>query len=173
MSDGRTGVGDDSLRAVFYLHWILLVRPVMMLLFAAAGMAIAWIVGAMLLGPGGTAGLLLPASLATAGLLVILSGPALQATVRRETTTVEVFDDHIVLTTGLFQKLQRSVRASEIVGVDLFQDFSQRLLGCGNLRIDTRGVDSIVVADLEQAETAKRICQQAVADARPDRYAGR
>jgi len=173
MSDGESGVGADGRRAVFYLHWIVLVRPMTTLLFAGAGMAIAWVIGVMLLGPGGTAGLLLPASLATAGLLVILSGPALQAAVRRETTTIEVFDDHIVLTTGLFQKLQRSVRASEIVGVDLFQDFSQRLLGCGNLRIDTRGVDSIVVADLEFVEAAKSICQQAVADARLDRYAGR
>jgi len=160
------GISQSQPQAVFYLHWIVLARPAFLALMAAAGIAVAWILGAVALGPQASRDILYPAALSSLGLFILALGPLMQGMVRRETTAVEVYGDRIVYRTGLFQTLERTLRASEIVGVDLAQDVSQRLLGCGNLRIDTRGVDSVVILDLENAATVRSICQQAVGEAR-------
>lgn len=165
------GIMEPEPQATFYLHWIVLARPAFLALAAAAGIAVIWVFGAVALGPQANRDILFPAALSSLGLFILALGPLIQGMVRRETTKVEVFDDRIVYRTGLFQTLERTLRASEIVGVDLAQDVSQRILGCGNLRIDTRGVDSVVILDLADAVTVRSICQQAVGVARGGRRA--
>lgn len=165
-ADGDATQKQGEPIAVFRLHWVVLLRPAVLLGIAGIGCMLAWAAAGAYFGP--DLHRIAPTlALASVGALIVAAGPLMQAGFRRLTTQMVVYPDRIVLSAGLLQNLVRSISNSEIVGVNLYQAVGQRLLGCGDLQLDTRGVDNIVMRDVERVEEARTLCQSVAFRGRP------
>ena len=60
------------------------------------------------------------------------------------TTTIEVDERQIVFRAGVFARQIRQVEIREIVGIDVLESMSGRVLGYGTVDVETRGYDRLV-----------------------------
>ena len=106
------------------------------------------------------------------GVAIVESGPFLQKLVYVETTDFRVFEDRVVIRTGWLDTSDVTVMAGEIVGVNLRQSVWQRAVGCGDIVIETRGVEQVGVDNLADVGVAQRLCRAAAGVQRAARAQG-
>src|SRR5581483_12361523 len=78
-----------------------------------------------------------PRWLPAVALVVFL--PALRAHIRRRLVTLRLENDHLTYETGLFSKTRRTLDMAKIQDVTMRQTFGQRLLGVGDVMLETAG----------------------------------
>ncbi|MGD1069362.1 MAG: PH domain-containing protein [Bryobacteraceae bacterium] len=77
--------------------------------------------------------------------------PPLQMHLKRRLVTLRFHDDHLTLETGFFSRTRRTVDMAKIQDVTVQQTLGQRLLGVGDLRLETAGESgSISIANLDR-----------------------
>jgi uncharacterized membrane protein YdbT with pleckstrin-like domain len=70
-------------------------------------------------------------------LIVLL--PPLNMHLRRRTVTLRFHDDHLTLEAGFFSRTRRTVDMAKIQDVTVQQSFGQRLMGVGDLMLESAG----------------------------------
>ena len=70
--------------------------------------------------------------------LVVLLAP-LRMYLSRRLITLRLHDDHLTLETGLLSRTRRTVDMAKIQDVTVSQTLSQRILGVGNLMLESAG----------------------------------
>jgi len=70
-------------------------------------------------------------------LIVLL--PPLNMHLRRRTVTLRFHDDHLTLEAGFFSRTRRTVDMAKIQDVTVKQSFGQRLMGVGDLMLESAG----------------------------------
>ena len=70
--------------------------------------------------------------------LVVLI-PPIKAHLKRRLLTLRFHDDHLTLETGFFSRTRRTVDTAKIQDVTVRQTFGQRLLGVGDLMLESAG----------------------------------
>ena len=77
--------------------------------------------------------------------------PPLKMHLQRRLVTLRFHDDHLTLETGFPSTTRRTVDMAKIQDVTVQQTLGQRLLGVGNLRLETAGESgSISIANLDR-----------------------
>ena len=154
------GGGDepsDELLAVFRPHWIIYVRPLLLLVVVVV-LAVVGVATAMLfVPPEARSGVGLPAVLAGCGIAVWGSASFIQALIYREMTSLQVFGDHLLYQQGWLSRRTRGVMVSEIVGTNLFQSMVGQRLGMGDVQFETRGVDTLALGAFERVVELKSL----------------
>ncbi|HZU26180.1 MAG TPA: PH domain-containing protein [Bryobacteraceae bacterium] len=72
-------------------------------------------------------------------LALVVFLPPLRAHIRRRLVTLRLESDHLTYETGLFSKTRRTLDMAKIQDVTLRQTFGQRLLGVGDVMLETAG----------------------------------
>jgi uncharacterized membrane protein YdbT with pleckstrin-like domain len=72
--------------------------------------------------------------------------PLLVAVWKRRSLLLRVYPDRVHLRRGLLEREMKDVLIADIRGVEVAQSFLQRLVGIGEIRIDTAGSDDEIVA---------------------------
>jgi uncharacterized membrane protein YdbT with pleckstrin-like domain len=70
--------------------------------------------------------------------------PLVWALAVNATTTIEVDERQIVFCAGVFARQIRQVEIREIVGINVLESMSGRMLGYGTFDVETRGYDRLV-----------------------------
>jgi uncharacterized membrane protein YdbT with pleckstrin-like domain len=70
---------------------------------------------------------------------LILLLPPLNMHLRRRTVTLRFHDDHLTLEAGFFSRTRRTVDMAKIQDVTVQQSFGQRLMGVGDLMLESAG----------------------------------
>ena len=65
--------------------------------------------------------------------------PALKMHLKRRLITLRLRDDHLTLESGFFSRTRRTVDMAKIQDVTVRQTFGQRLLGTGDLMLESAG----------------------------------
>ena len=65
--------------------------------------------------------------------------PPLNMFLRRRTVTLRFHDDHLTLEAGFFSRTRRTVDMAKIQDVTVQQSFGQRLMGVGDLMLESAG----------------------------------
>jgi uncharacterized membrane protein YdbT with pleckstrin-like domain len=77
--------------------------------------------------------------------------PPLKMHLKRRLVTLRFHDDHLTLEAGFFSRTRRTVDMVKIQDVTVQQTLGQRLLGVGDLRLETAGESgSIAIANLDR-----------------------
>lgn len=84
----------------------------------------------------------------------------LGAFVRRQTSSLMISKDQVVWRTGWLNLSEKSVSVTEVIGVSLDQSLAGRLIGFGNIDIETRGVDHITVGGIESPDTVQELLRR-------------
>jgi len=133
-------------RVVLHLHphWKALIRPV---LVAAAGVAVL-VLGWMFL-PGGTIAMTVLSGLVVIALLWLVVWPFL----RWRTTHYVFTNERVLLQRGVLARDRRDIPLSRVNDHSMTQRFSERLLGCGTLTIESAGErGQSVLSDIPRVE---------------------
>jgi membrane protein YdbS with pleckstrin-like domain len=72
--------------------------------------------------------------------------PLLVALWKRKSLLLAVYEDRIHVRRGIFNREQKDVFISDVRGVEVAQGFFQRLVGIGDIRIDTAASDDEIIA---------------------------
>jgi uncharacterized membrane protein YdbT with pleckstrin-like domain len=72
-------------------------------------------------------------------ILLILLVPAARMHLRRRMITLRLHDDHLTLETGFMSRTRRTVDMAKIQDVTVRQTLGQRLLGVGDLMLESAG----------------------------------
>lgn len=78
-----------------------------------------------------------PAWLIAIPLIVFL--PPLRVHIRRRLVSMRLFDGHLTVESGFFTRTRRTVDVAKIQDVTLSRTLGQRLLGVGDLRLESAG----------------------------------
>jgi uncharacterized membrane protein YdbT with pleckstrin-like domain len=70
--------------------------------------------------------------------LIVLLSP-IQMHLKRRLITLRLLDDHLILETGFFSRTRRTVDTAKIQDVTVRQTFGQRLMGVGDLMLESAG----------------------------------
>jgi uncharacterized membrane protein YdbT with pleckstrin-like domain len=65
--------------------------------------------------------------------------PPIKMHIKRRLITLRFHDDHLTLETGLFSRTRRTVDMAKIQDVTVRQTFGQRILGVGDLMLESAG----------------------------------
>ena len=65
--------------------------------------------------------------------------PPLKMHITRRLVTLRLQDDHLILETGFFSRTRRTVDTAKIQDVTVRQSFGQRILGTGDLMLESAG----------------------------------
>ena len=65
--------------------------------------------------------------------------PPLKMHVTRRLVTLQLQDNHLILETGFFSRTRRTVDTAKIQDVTVRQSFGQRILGTGDLMLESAG----------------------------------
>jgi uncharacterized membrane protein YdbT with pleckstrin-like domain len=77
--------------------------------------------------------------------------PAVKMHLERRQVTVRLIDDHLILESGFLSRMQRTVDTAKIQDVTVKQTFGQRILGVGDLRLESAGESgSMAIANLDR-----------------------
>ncbi len=77
--------------------------------------------------------------------------PPLRAHIRRRLITLRVDGDHLTFETGLFSRTRRTLDMGKIQDVTVRQSFGQRLLGVGDVLLETAGESgSLAIQQIDQ-----------------------
>ena len=122
---------DEQVLAVGRLHWSLYVRPVLVLLLAAAiAIGALWIPDQT----GQSAAWLTGAAFAVLGLVL-----ALAAAIRRHATEIVVTNRRVIFKRGVFSRYTVEMHMNKIETVDVDQGIAGRLFGYGTVVIRGTG----------------------------------
>lgn len=69
----------------------------------------------------------------------VLLLPPLRMQLKRRLITLRLQDDHLTLETGFFSRTRRTFDMAKVQDVTVRQSFGQRLLGVGDLMLETAG----------------------------------
>ena len=72
-------------------------------------------------------------------LLLILLIPPLRMQMKRRLITLRLHDDHLTMESGLFSRTRRTLDMAKVQDVTVRQTFGQRLLGVGDLMLESAG----------------------------------
>ena len=87
---------------------------------------------------------------APAGLLILLA-PPVKMHLRRRMVTLRIHDDHLTLETGFLSRTRRTVDMAKIQDVTVRQTLGQRILGVGNLMLESAGESgAMAIANLDR-----------------------
>lgn len=78
-----------------------------------------------------------PAWLLAIPLIVFL--PPLRVHIKRRIVTMRLFEGHLTVESGLISRTRRTVDVAKIQDVTLSQSLGQRILGVGDLRLESAG----------------------------------
>lgn len=110
------------------------------------------VVGVVLAGVGVAAGVTLAPPLNLVGVAVLFLGVAVMgaAFVRQRATTYVVTTEEVYAKRGLFSRHVSNVRLDRVQNTGFTQSLVQRLVGVGDVRVDTAGTDAteFVLADV-------------------------
>jgi len=70
---------------------------------------------------------------------LIVLVPPIKAHLKRRLLTLRFHDDHLTLETGFLSRIRRTVDTAKIQDVTVRQTFGQRLLGVGDLMLESAG----------------------------------
>ncbi len=90
-----------------------------------------------------------PAWLLAIPLLAFL--PAIKMHLQRRLVSLRLVDDHLILENGFLSRMQRTVDTAKIQDVTVKQTLGQRILGVGDLRLESAGeTGSMAIANLDR-----------------------
>jgi uncharacterized membrane protein YdbT with pleckstrin-like domain len=101
----------------------------------------------------------------TPAILLILLLPPVRMHLKRRIITLRLHDDHLTLETGFLSRTRRTVDMAKIQDVTVRQSLGQRILGVGDLMMESAGESGrITIANLDSPraladeiiETSKR-----------------
>ena len=72
-------------------------------------------------------------------ILLILLLPPVRMHLRRRLVTLRLHDDHLTIETGFLSRTRRTVDMAKIQDVTVSQTLGQRMLGVGNLMLESAG----------------------------------
>jgi uncharacterized membrane protein YdbT with pleckstrin-like domain len=81
-----------------------------------------------------------------AAILLILLVPPMKMHLTRRLIKMRMHDDHLTLETGFFSRTRRTVDMAKVQDVTVRQTFGQRLLGVGDLRLESAGESGGAIA---------------------------
>lgn len=138
---------DEHVVLHLHPHWKALVRPVTVLLVGLAAVVVGWIF--LPAGSGGTVAMYVIIGVVVLALLWLALWPYL---VWR--TTHYVFtNERVMLQHGVFARDRRDIPLSRVNDHAMTQRFSERLLGCGTLTIESAGErGQSVLVDIPRVE---------------------
>jgi uncharacterized membrane protein YdbT with pleckstrin-like domain len=73
--------------------------------------------------------------------------PALNMHLKRRAVTLRFHDDHLTLETGFLSRSRRTVDVAKIQDVTVQQTFGQRLMGVGDLRLESAGESGAIAIE--------------------------
>ncbi|MFY1695807.1 PH domain-containing protein [Solwaraspora sp. WMMA2101] len=134
---------DEHVVLHLHPHWKALVGPVAVLVLVVAA-----VVAGFLLLPGGTGGTVALYAIAVAG-LVAVSWLTVRPFLIWRTTHYVFTNERVVLQHGVFSRERRDIPLNRVNDHSMSQRFSERLLGCGTLTIESAGErGQTVLADI-------------------------
>ncbi|WP_326555531.1 PH domain-containing protein [Micromonospora sp. NBC_01813] len=134
---------DEHVVLHLHPHWKVLVRPVLVTLLAVAA-----VVAGFLLLPDGTGATVALYAIAVVALLLVLWLALWPLVVWRSTHYVFT-NERVVLQHGVFSRERRDIPLNRVNDHSMNQQFSERLLGCGTLTIESAGErGQTVLADI-------------------------
>jgi uncharacterized membrane protein YdbT with pleckstrin-like domain len=77
--------------------------------------------------------------------------PPLKMQLQRRLVKIRLVDDHLIIESGFLSRTQRTVDTAKIQDITVNQTFGQRILGVGNLRLESAGESgSMAIANLDR-----------------------
>ncbi len=77
--------------------------------------------------------------------------PAIKMHLQRRLVSLRLLDDHLILENGFLSRTQRTIDTAKVQDVTVRQTFGQRILGIGDLRLESAGeAGSIAIANLDR-----------------------
>jgi uncharacterized membrane protein YdbT with pleckstrin-like domain len=133
---------DEHVVLHLHPHWKALVRPVLVVVVAVVLLVLGWVFL-----PGGTGGAVAMYALAAAALVAVL-WLALWPFLTWRTTHYVFTDERVLIQKGVLARDRRDIPLSRVNDHAMTQRFSERLLGCGTLTIESAGErgQSVLVA---------------------------
>lgn len=129
-------IDDEEMVAELRAHWVTLGWPLFAMIVAVGAVV------AMAIVLSSTPVWLGDAQLAV--LLVVAAWLALRWA-RRSATSVVLTDRRLVARAGLFGRTGTALRLDQIIGVSYHQSFAKRIIGCGDLVVESTGESGSVV----------------------------
>jgi uncharacterized membrane protein YdbT with pleckstrin-like domain len=134
---------DEHVVLHLHPHWKVLVRPVLVTVLAVAA-----VVAGFLLLPAGTGATVALYAIAAVALLLVL-WLAVWPLVVWSNTHYVFTNERVVLQHGVFSRERRDIPLNRVNDHSMNQRFSERLLGCGTLTIESAGErGQTVLADI-------------------------
>ena len=95
--------------------------------------------------------------------------PAVKMHLKRRVVTLRFHDDHLTVESGFFSRTRRTVDMAKIQDVTVQQTFGQRLMGTGDLRLESAGESGAIgIQNLDQPrEIADAILESSKKSQRP------
>jgi uncharacterized membrane protein YdbT with pleckstrin-like domain len=138
---------DEHVVLHLHPHWKALIRPVLVLVIGLAALVVGWIFI-----PGGSSGTVAMYVLG-AVVLVALAWLALWPFLAWRTTHYVFTNQRVLLQRGVFARDRRDIPLSRVNDHAMTQRFSERLLGCGTLTIESAGErGQSVLTDIPRVE---------------------
>jgi uncharacterized membrane protein YdbT with pleckstrin-like domain len=146
---------DEVVALHAHPHWKMLVRPVLVVLAVAVGLAAAWFA--------------LPAGAAVAGWvltalgLVAVAWLAVWPWLRWRTTHYVFTNERIILREGVLSRHGRDIPLNRINDVSFSHNLVERMVGCGTLKIESAGERGpLVLADIPAVERTQSVLYELV-----------
>ena len=95
-----------------------------------------------------------------AGVLVALLVP-IRMHVRRRLMSMRLHDNHLTIESGFFSRMRRTVDMAKIQDVTVRQSFGQRLLGVGDLTLESAGESSGM--GMRNVDSPRRVADEIIA----------
>lgn len=124
---------DEHVVLHLHPHWKALIRPVLVVVLGIAALVVGWI-----LLPAGSGGTIAMYALAGAVLIVAVWLTLWPIMVWRSTHYVFT-NERVLLQRGVFARDRRDIPLSRVNDHSMTQRFSERVLGCGTLTIESAG----------------------------------
>jgi uncharacterized membrane protein YdbT with pleckstrin-like domain len=97
-------------------------------------------------------------------ILLILLVPAIRMHVSRRMITLRFHDDHLTLETGMLSRTRRTVDMAKIQDVTVRQTLGQRLLGVGDLMLESAGESGAM--GIANVDSPREIADQILASSK-------
>jgi uncharacterized membrane protein YdbT with pleckstrin-like domain len=158
---------DEYVVLHLHPHWKALVRPVLVMVLGIAVLVAGWII--LPDGSGGEIGMYVLAGVVLVGLLWLALWPFLNW----RTTHYVFTNERVLLQRGVLSRDRRDIPLSRVNDHAMTQRFSERLLGCGTLTIESAGErGQSVLADIPRVERVQTTLYELVEADRDAHTAG-
>lgn len=82
---------------------------------------------------------------------LVLSGWIFFTWLRRQSVQLTIHQHRLTYRNGILSRINRNISISQIVGVNVVQTFSDRLIGAGTIVIETTGTEIVTCDNMGQA----------------------